>query len=425
MRQKSRILVIALAIIGASMALNASIVIAAPPTPDDIKKGTDAIEKFLKCVNDKIDAKKDAGGIKISDTVECLPGSCTPTLTLTMSEDSAQAACFVGGENGTGTCQLPRVIIKCPGPPQLEFSYLLCGADSEGAEGVVGGNRVEIGAVVGETGSGTVMVMADVPVPPGKTNKIENVISVGTGTANGRGSKRCNACHGDAGIKAAVGDTQLSERIEVFGTTDAPTTARDPSFIIDTDDPKVTTAIEGKPLGNLKGVQVMKQTLSEICDCIDKEPTGGTVTAEVKALCEALKNYQKKGGNHPTPTPPEPTPKPSPTESPSVITLAYFDAEAGDDGTVTLSWETATEIDNAGFNIYRSKHRNGTYTKINNALITAKGDATSGTTYSFADTPRRGTYYYRLEDIDTNGVSIMHDPVRVRVTSGNNTARRR
>ena len=229
MWQKGRVLVIALVIIGASIALNASIVIAADPTPAEIKKGTDAIEKFRKCVNDKIDAKKDAGGIKISDTVECLPGSCTPTLTLTMSDKSAQAACFVGGANGTDTCQLPRVIIKCPGPPQVEFSYLLCGAGSAGADDVVGGNRVEIGAVVGQTGSGTVMVMADVPVPPGRTNKIENVISVGTPTAagtttvNGEGSKGCNACHGTGGIEAAVGDTQFSERIEVFATSGAPT----------------------------------------------------------------------------------------------------------------------------------------------------------------------------------------------------------
>ncbi|GAN32215.1 MAG: hypothetical protein DYG83_12235 [Candidatus Brocadia sp. AMX2] len=412
MRPKSMILVITLAIIGVSMALKGSL-IAGSLTSVDIQKGTEAIGKFLDCVNDKIKTK---GAIDISDTVECLEDCCTATLT--MSEDSAQAACFLGGANGTGTCQLPRVILKCPGPPQMELSYLLCGTGSAGADNVIGGNRVEIGVVVGETGSGTVMVMADVPVPPGTSNNIENVISVGTATS--RGTKGCNACHGDAGMKANVGEPQLSERIEAFGTIDDPQNARNPSFIIDTDDCQVQEKINGLPLGNLNGVGVKKQTLAEICDCIDMAAIGGTVTAQVKNLCQELENYQKNRGiSSGTCTPCiSPAPTPSPTGTPTAITLAYFSAKAGKNGSVILTWETVTEVGNAGFNLYRAKTENGEYKKINDTFIPAQGNAVSGASYSYADMPGRGAFYYKLEDVDETGVNAMHGPEKVRVKSG-------
>ena len=114
-------------------------------------------------------------------------------------------------------------------------------------------------------------------------------------------------------------------------------------------------------------------------------------------------------------------------ETPTAIELISFTTEAaGDDGNVTLRWETATEVDNAGFDLYRAKYKNGAYTKINDTLIPAKGAAVSGANYSFIDTPpSRGTYYYKLEDVDYYGIGTMHGPEKVRVRSGHNASRRR
>jgi len=41
----------------------------------------------------------------------------------------------------------------------------------------------------------------------------------------------------------------------------------------------------------------------------------------------------------------------------------------------------------------------------------------SGATYQFIDSEvkNRNTYYYKLEDIDLNGISTMHGPVSVEV----------
>jgi len=98
-------------------------------------------------------------------------------------------------------------------------------------------------------------------------------------------------------------------------------------------------------------------------------------------------------------------------EEPTAITLVSFTAEAGV-SSVTLAWETGTEVDNAGFNLYRATAAEGTYTKVNAALIAAEGDPVSGASYSFLDEGLApGTYYYKLEDVDLNGVVTKHGPV--------------
>ena len=134
----------------------------------------------------------------------------------------------------------------------------------------------------------------------------------------------------------------------------------------------------------------------------------------------------------PTPTPtPEPSPQitpsptPSPTEPPTAVELVIFKAKVNDDCSVTLKWKTATEVDNTGFNIYRATRKDGVYTKVNSVFIPAAGNASTGASYTFKDTPGAGTFYYKLEDIDSNGVSTMHGPVKVYIKSENTTKRRR
>jgi hypothetical protein len=99
--------------------------------------------------------------------------------------------------------------------------------------------------------------------------------------------------------------------------------------------------------------------------------------------------------------------------SPTVINLSLFTATTKSAGKVIVNWNTESETDNAGFNIYRSEAENGEYSKINDALIPAKGSSTQGASYEFTDTnvQNRKTFYYKLEDIDLNGQSTMHGPV--------------
>jgi hypothetical protein len=96
----------------------------------------------------------------------------------------------------------------------------------------------------------------------------------------------------------------------------------------------------------------------------------------------------------------------------TLITLASFTARPGN-YQVTLKWQTASEIDNAGFNIYRSDSKDGDYEQINDSLIAAEGSATEGAVYELVDEDvgNRTKYWYILEDVDLNGVSTVHGPV--------------
>jgi hypothetical protein len=109
-------------------------------------------------------------------------------------------------------------------------------------------------------------------------------------------------------------------------------------------------------------------------------------------------------------------------EQPTAIDLISFAVKSGIDGTAIVTWETGTEIDNAGFNLYRAASLQGPWRKINNALIAAKGDPVSGDSYIFIDTPGLGTFYYQLEDVDYFGVSTLHGPVMVELDTANQDA---
>jgi hypothetical protein len=98
---------------------------------------------------------------------------------------------------------------------------------------------------------------------------------------------------------------------------------------------------------------------------------------------------------------------------PTLIELTSF-AAGPDNSAIILAWSSASEIDTAGFNLYRAESQNGSYMKINASLIPAEGSAAEGAAYEFVDkeVKNRKTYYYKLEDIDLNGVSTLHGPVR-------------
>jgi len=79
-----------------------------------------------------------------------------------------------------------------------------------------------------------------------------------------------------------------------------------------------------------------------------------------------------------------------------------------------LVWETVSEVDNAGFLLWRSDSEDGEYTLITQDLIPAEGGDTWGAVYTYEDaTAEPGkTYYYKLEDVDYQGTGTFHGPVR-------------
>ena len=96
------------------------------------------------------------------------------------------------------------------------------------------------------------------------------------------------------------------------------------------------------------------------------------------------------------------------TQKITLITLSSFTAKGK-----KLTWVTESEIDNAGFNIWRADAEAGPYVQLNDEIIPARGSAVQGAKYTFTDKTAKGknTYFYKLEDVDVFGISTFHGPV--------------
>ena len=98
----------------------------------------------------------------------------------------------------------------------------------------------------------------------------------------------------------------------------------------------------------------------------------------------------------------------------TAIDLISFSA-TGEENHVRVDWQTAQEIRNLGFNLYRSTSASGAFVKINDRLIPGLLYSVKGKSYSFADpnvSPGQ-LYYYKLEDIDASGTRTFHGPICV------------
>ena len=104
-------------------------------------------------------------------------------------------------------------------------------------------------------------------------------------------------------------------------------------------------------------------------------------------------------------------------DQPLAITLAAFTAMAADN-CVNVEWETATEINTAGFHVWRSDNPLVGFVRATDDLIASKSVMeTMGATYSFqdcgVDLKNGNTWYYILEEIeiDADGSGNMHGPI--------------
>jgi len=98
----------------------------------------------------------------------------------------------------------------------------------------------------------------------------------------------------------------------------------------------------------------------------------------------------------------------------TAVNLISFTA-TGQGASVRVAWETAQEIDNMGFYLYRARSPGGPFIRLTDKLIPGLFSSVKGKTYTYTDTDvDRGTlYYYRLEAVDVHGKKGLHGPVCV------------
>jgi hypothetical protein len=100
------------------------------------------------------------------------------------------------------------------------------------------------------------------------------------------------------------------------------------------------------------------------------------------------------------------------------VELTIFTAKTFNDE-IIVNWETESELNNIGFELYRSLQKDADYSLISNykANPDLAGQGNSGTRHEYSYTDRsvepETTYWYKLADLDYIGVKTFHGPISV------------
>jgi hypothetical protein len=108
----------------------------------------------------------------------------------------------------------------------------------------------------------------------------------------------------------------------------------------------------------------------------------------------------------------------------AALALGYWAWTVRTAATVIVEWTTASELNTAGFNLYRRDSPDDPFSRLNEHLIPASPDPLLGGSYAFTDTNvvAGRTYYYQLEDVETSGATTRHGPIAAKAEGGGQVA---
>ncbi len=95
------------------------------------------------------------------------------------------------------------------------------------------------------------------------------------------------------------------------------------------------------------------------------------------------------------------------------VQITQFTASASQKEGVTLFWQTQTEVNCAGFHVWKSQEEISGYRKITSTLIPGHGNTSTANMYSHIDKEVEDNviYWYKIEELSTDGRSIFMGPV--------------
>ena len=95
------------------------------------------------------------------------------------------------------------------------------------------------------------------------------------------------------------------------------------------------------------------------------------------------------------------------------IILAW---SASQHAAIQVEWSTASEVDTAGFNLYRKEPGAQEVYMVNHQLIPAQGDPYLGSDYVYQDQSVQlgQEYIYWLEEVDINGDKSPVEPLSIK-----------
>ena len=105
-------------------------------------------------------------------------------------------------------------------------------------------------------------------------------------------------------------------------------------------------------------------------------------------------------------------------DSPIAVKLASFNAYPISENKIEIAWETASEMNTAGFYVQRKLNSHADYARINNTIIVANGSPSTGAVYEVVDDIKvSGNLSYRLEELAFDGKSSFYNPVYISTMS--------
>lgn len=104
-------------------------------------------------------------------------------------------------------------------------------------------------------------------------------------------------------------------------------------------------------------------------------------------------------------------------DAPLPVELTQFAGTQTDASTVELTWTTAAEQGNARFRVQHQGPETAGWSRIGSVESKAEsGTTTEATSYRFvAEDLSAGTHRFRLQQVDLDGSTTLHDPTRVRL----------
>jgi hypothetical protein len=101
------------------------------------------------------------------------------------------------------------------------------------------------------------------------------------------------------------------------------------------------------------------------------------------------------------------------------VELSDFNVIWNSFGSVKIFWESESQQQNLGWNLYRSETKSGKFVKVNGKLIKGEGTTVAPMKYFFVDKDvKEGkSYFYYLEDISFNGDKHRTDSIKIVLAS--------
>jgi hypothetical protein len=104
----------------------------------------------------------------------------------------------------------------------------------------------------------------------------------------------------------------------------------------------------------------------------------------------------------------------------AAVIFAWQSVQGLGHSVVVITWSTASELDTAGFNLYRSLASGGLPKRVNTSLIPSTADPLTGGEYRYEDAaalPGR-LYLYELEAVSLNGSRERLGQIEIRAQRG-------